>query len=77
MSVTTRGDAQVRVLWRILGTIRQSVLLSFITVGLCLFVAGALLREGILAAYLAMWGGGLVLGGTAGYLFLWYNRRGR
>lgn len=56
-------------------TIRNSVLLTLALAGVVMFLGGAILQYGVLAAMFAIWGFGLFLVGATGYTLLWYSRQ--
>jgi len=56
-------------------TVRNSVLLTLALAGVVMFLAGAILQYGVLAAMFAIWGAGLILVGATGYTLLWYSRQ--
>ena len=63
-------------LWEhVLDPIRRSASLGLATLGLVFFVLGAAVNEGVWAAVLAIWGGGLLLIGLSIYGLIWLKRR--
>ena len=54
--------------------VANSVLLKLATMGVVLFALGAILNEGVWAAILGVWGGGLILVGLSLYGFIWWRR---
>ena len=68
-------DTESSPVWDAVETVRNSVLLMLALAGVVMFLAGAILQYGVVAAMLGIWGAGLFLVGATGYTLLWYSRQ--